>query len=195
MAPAGPGVQVRERFLAGGGVTAFLALSDPADAQLRSLGLAYAAAIGCARAGIYECTFAQETDVDLFGEQAVLCGGLGALLTTAFDTLVAAGYPAEMAYLECVHQVNLTARLIHEGGLEGMRDRISPAALLGDLTRGPRIAQALQPVFEEILQDIRSGAFEREQDEAAFGGPAEMARLREAARHSGLEATRRKLGL
>ncbi|MBI5838222.1 MAG: ketol-acid reductoisomerase [Candidatus Eisenbacteria bacterium] len=195
VAPAGPGSLVRSRFTEGLGVTAFLALSDPADAGLRALGLAYAAAIGCARAGVLECTARQEAEVDLFGEQAVLCGGLTSLVGTAFDTLLDAGYPPEMAYLECVHQVNLTAQLIHDGGVEGMRDRISPTALFGDLTRSPRIAAALRPVFAALLDEIRDGRFSRHRDAVAADGPARMKTLRAAARHRDMAATREKLGL
>jgi ketol-acid reductoisomerase len=193
VAPAGPGALVRRLFTEGGGVNAFLALSAPGDSGLRSLGLAYAAGIGCARAGVYECTPRQETEVDLFGEQAVLCGGLCALLQEAFRALVEAGYPPEMAYLECVHQVNLTAQLVHEAGVEGMRDRISPTALFGDLTRGPRIASAVRPVFERMLAEIRDGRFAAERDAAAAGGAAELEQLRRAARDEPMERVRAQL--
>jgi len=195
VAPAGPGSLVRRRFTEGGGVTAFLALSDPQDADLLGQGLAYAAGIGCARAGVFRCTPLQETEVDLFGEQAVLCGGLTALVGSAYRALVAAGYPPEMAYLECVHQVSLTAQLLHDGGVEGLRDRISPTALFGELTRGPRVARALEPVFGEILAEIRDGRFAAELARLAAGGPQALRSLREAARDPSLEEVRRQLGL
>ena len=195
VAPAGPGALIRRLFTEGRGVHAFLALSAPEDPELRALGLAYAGAIGCARAGVLECTPLQETEVDLFGEQAVLCGGIGALVGEAFAALVAAGYPPEMAYLECVHQVNLTAELVHQAGVEGMRDRISGTALFGDLTRGPRIASAVRPVFAELLEEIRDGRFTAERDAAASGGASALAEMRRAGRDARMEETRQRLGL
>ncbi len=191
VAPAGPGDQVRRLFEQGSGVTAFVAFSRPEDAQLREIGLAYAAALGCHRAGLFETTAREETEVDLFGEQAVLCGGLLALLRGAFEALVQAGYSAEMAYLECVQQASLTAQLVRDHGVEGMRDRISPTALYGDLTRGPRLEAAVRPVLEEILSEVRDGQFAREFLEARERG--ELARLREEGRHAGLEEARKAI--
>jgi ketol-acid reductoisomerase len=184
VAPSGPGVQVRSWFEEGRGVPAFLAVhrdvSGEADARAR----AYAAAIGCARAGLMRVTVAQEAEIDLFGEQAVLCGGMNALCRAAFDVLVGAGYPPEAAYLECVQQVRLTAELLERHGLEGMRRRISPAALWGDLTRGPRIIdEGTRGRMREILEEVRSGAFAREWRERCEADPgwreAELRRARD----------------
>jgi ketol-acid reductoisomerase len=163
VAPSGPGTQVRLRFEEGRGVPAFLAVHRDASGEADARARAYAAAIGCARAGLWRVTVAQEAEIDLFGEQAVLCGGMNALCRAAFDTLVEAGYPPEAAYLECVQQVRLTAELLERYGLDGMRRRISPAALWGDLTRGPRIVDAgTRARLRGILEEVRSGAFARE---------------------------------
>lgn len=163
VAPSGPGSEVRAAYQAGGGVPALLAIWHDRDGEAREHALAVAQALGATRAGVLETTVRDETIVDLFGEQAVVCGGLTALLASAFETLVAAGYPAEMAYLECVHQVRLTSELIHRHGIAGMRERISRTALYGDLTRGPRIAAAgLRGVMTAILSEIESGEFAAE---------------------------------
>lgn len=163
VAPSGPGVQVRSWFEEGRGVPAFLAVHLDASGEADARARAYAAAIGCSRAGLMRVTVAQEAEIDLFGEQAVLCGGMNALCRAAFDVLVEAGYPSEAAYLECVQQLRLTAELLEKHGLDGMRRRISPAALWGDLTRGPRIVDAgTRARMREILDEVRSGAFARE---------------------------------
>jgi ketol-acid reductoisomerase len=163
VAPSGPGVQVRSRFEEGRGVPAFLAVYRDPSGEADGRARAYAAAIGCARAGLMRITVSQEAEIDLFGEQAVLCGGMNALCRAAFDILVDAGYPPEAAYLECVQQVRLTAELLETFGLDGMRRRISPAALYGDLTRGPRIVDAAARArMREILEEVRSGEFARE---------------------------------
>ncbi|MBD3237918.1 MAG: ketol-acid reductoisomerase, partial [Candidatus Eisenbacteria bacterium] len=163
LAPSGPGSEVRAAYTAGGGVAALLAIWHDADGRARAHALALAHGLGASRAGVFETTVREETIVDLFGEQAVVCGGLTALLESAFATLVAAGYPAEMAYLECVHQMRLTADLVHRHGIAGMRERISGTARFGERTRGPRIAAAgLRAVQRQILAEIESGAFARE---------------------------------
>jgi ketol-acid reductoisomerase len=163
VAPSGPGAQVRSWFEEGRGVPAFLAVHRDPSGEADGRARAYAATIGCARAGLMRVTVAQEAEIDLFGEQVVLCGGMNALCRAAFDTLVEAGYPPEAAYLECVQQVRLTAELLEKHGLDGMRRRISPAALWGDLTRGPRIVgEGTRARMREILEEVRSGAFARE---------------------------------
>jgi ketol-acid reductoisomerase len=160
IAPSGPGVQLRSRFLEGSGLPSLLAVHRDGSGRAEERARAYAAAIGSARAGVLVTTPREETEIDLFGEQAVLCGGMNALCQAAFDTLVQAGYPEELAYLECVQQIRLTGELLERYGLEGMRGRISPTALYGDLTRGPRlIDDQTRAKLAEILQEIRSGAF------------------------------------
>jgi ketol-acid reductoisomerase len=163
VAPAGPGVQLRDRYLAGEGIPALLAVHRDASGGAGSIGRAYASAIGCARAGVLPTTVAEEVEVDLFGEQAVLCGGMNALAETAFDALVEAGYAEEMAYLECVHQLRLTAELVERFGVEGMRRRISTTALFGDLSRGRRIiGPEARREMQRILGEVRDGTFARE---------------------------------
>jgi len=163
VAPKGQGVAVRSEFLAGRGVAALIAIHQDATGQARSTALGWAAGIGSHRAAIYETTFADETETDLFGEQAVLCGGLTALISAAFETLVAAGYPTELAYFECCHEVKLIADLIYAGGIADMRSRISGTARFGDLTRGPRIiGSAARRQMSAALEEIRSGAFAAE---------------------------------
>jgi ketol-acid reductoisomerase len=163
VAPAGPGVQLRSRYQGGSGIPALVAVHQDASGQARERTLAYAAAIGCARSGCLLTTMAEEAEVDLFGEQSVLCGGMNALCRAAFDVLVEAGYPEEMAYLECVQQLRLTAELVERYGVEGMRRRISPTALFGDLSRGERLIDAdVRNRMSEILREVRDGTFARE---------------------------------
>ena len=139
VAPKGPGHLVRSEFEKGGGVPCLLAVYQNATGNARNIGLAWARGIGGARSGVIETTFKDECETDLFGEQAVLCGGLSALIKAGFETLIEAGYPPEMAYFECVHEVKLIVDLIYQGGLDYMRYSISNTAEYGDLTRGPRI--------------------------------------------------------
>ena len=163
VAPKSQGRGVRREFLAGRGVLSLIAAQQDADGAARRLALGWAAGIGSGRAGALETTFADETETDLFGEQAVLCGGLTALIKAGFETLVEAGYPAELAYFECCHEVKLLADLIYEHGLTGMRDRISTTARFGDLTRGPRvIGAAARNAMRAMLEEIRSGRFAEE---------------------------------
>ncbi len=163
VAPKGPGHLVRSEYTRGSGVPCLLAVHQDATGDTKEIGLAYAAGIGGGRAGIIETTFREETETDLFGEQVVLCGGLTALITAAFETLVEAGYAPEMAYFECLHEVKLIADLIYEGGIANMRYSISNTAQYGDLTRGPRVINdKVKEEMKRILQEIQSGQFARE---------------------------------
>ncbi len=163
VAPKAQGRAVRLEFEAGRGVLALIAVHQNASGHARELALAWAAGIGAARAGILETTFADETETDLFGEQAVLCGGLSELIRAGFDTLVQAGYAPELAYLECCHELKIIADLIYESGISAMRARISNTARFGDLTRGQRvIGEATRAEMRALLAEIRSGAFARE---------------------------------
>lgn len=163
VAPKGPGHLVRRTYEQGQGVPCLFAVYQDATGQARDRALAYAKGIGGTRAGILETTFREETETDLFGEQAVLCGGLSALIKAGFETLVAAGYQPELAYFECLHEVKLIVDLIVEGGLAKMRDSISNTAEYGDFTRGPRIVtEQTKAEMKKILQEIQSGQFARE---------------------------------
>jgi ketol-acid reductoisomerase len=163
VAPKGPGHLVRRVYTEGGGVPALIAIHQDATGGAHALGLAYAEAIGSARAGVLETTFAEETETDLFGEQAVLCGGVSELIRAGFDTLVEAGYQPEIAYFECLHEVKLIVDLIHEKGITGMRDSISDTAEYGDLTRGPRIVtEDTRDEMRIILDEIQTGEFAKE---------------------------------
>ncbi len=163
VAPKGPGHLVRSEFQKGSGVPMLLAVHQDPSGDTREVALAYAAAIGGCRAGVIETNFRDETETDLFGEQSVLCGGLTALITAAYDTLVEAGYPPELAYFECLHEVKLIVDLIYEGGIANMRYSISTTAKYGDLTRGPRVInQAVREEMKRILGEIRSGQFAKE---------------------------------
>jgi ketol-acid reductoisomerase len=162
VAPMGPGQRLRERYLEGSGLPASFAVHRDATGRARATALGYAKAIGCARVGVFETTFAEETEIDLFAEQAVLCGGVTRLVTAAFDTLVEAGYDPALAYMECLYELDLTANLIRRYGIAGMRKRISRTALFGDLTRGGLVVGAGTRVgMRRILRDVRSGAFAR----------------------------------
>ena len=163
VAPKGPGHLVRSEYLAGGGVPCLVAVGDESDEATFQIGLAYASAIGGGRAGIIRTTIAEETETDLFGEQAVLCGGLSALIKAGFETLVEAGYQPEMAYFECMHEVKLIVDLFYQGGLNYMRYSISNTAEYGDYTRGERIiTENTRAEMKKILEEIRSGDFARE---------------------------------
>src|SRR5271154_5912863 len=163
IAPKGPGHRVRETFEAGQGVPALIAVHQDATGKAHAFALSYAAAIGAARAGVLETTFAEETETDLFGEQAVLCGGTSALVKAAFETLVQAGYQPEMAYFECMHELKLIVDLFYQGGLNYMRYSVSNTAEYGDYTRGPRIVtEQTKAEMKKILAEIRSGQFARD---------------------------------
>ncbi len=163
VAPKGPGKLVRDLYEAGQGVPCLLAIEKDASGQARANGLAYALAIGGARAGVIETSFKEETETDLFGEQAVLCGGVSALMKTGFEILVEAGYSPEMAYFECINEMKLIVDLIYQGGLKHMRRYISDTAKWGDITRGPRVIDdQVRENMWNILREIQSGEFARE---------------------------------
>jgi ketol-acid reductoisomerase len=162
IAPKGPGHRVRETYQAGQGVPALLAVHQDASGSARALALSYAAGIGAARAGVLETTFAEETETDLFGEQAVLCGGVSALVKAGFETLVEAGYQPEVAYFECMHELKLIVDLMYRGGLNYMRYSISDTAEYGDYVAGPRIVDTrARETMRKLLDEIKSGAFAR----------------------------------
>jgi ketol-acid reductoisomerase len=163
IAPKGPGHLVRRTFTEGGGVPALIAVAQDATGNARAVAMSYADAIGGTRAGVIETTFAEETETDLFGEQAVLCGGLTALVRAGFETLTEAGYAPEMAYFECLHEVKLIVDLMYEEGIAGMRYSISDTAEYGDLTRGSRVVNAeTKAEMKKILGEIQSGQFAAE---------------------------------
>jgi len=163
VAPKGPGALVREQFEEGKGVPALIAIYQNATKKAKAIALSYAKAVGGARAGVLETTFAEETETDLFGEQVVLCGGLTKLIQKGFETLVEAGYQPEIAYFECLHEVKLITDLIYAKGIGGMRHVVSNTAEYGDLSRGPRIINDdTKKEMKKILGEIQSGQFARE---------------------------------
>ncbi len=163
VAPKGPGHIVRQQYLEGKGVPALIAIYQDADKKAKQIALAWAKGIGGTRAGVIQTTFKEETETDLFGEQAVLCGGASALVTAGFETLVKAGYQPEMAYFECLHELKLIVDLMIESGISGMRFSISETAKYGDVTRGPRVINASsKKAMGEILKEIQSGKFTRQ---------------------------------
>lgn len=186
VAPKGPGHLVRRTYEQGQGVPALFAVYQNASGQARDRAMAYAKGIGGTRAGVLETTFREETETDLFGEQAVLCGGLSALIKAGFETLVEAGYQPELAYFECLHEVKLIVDLVVEGGLAKMRDSISNTAEYGDYTRGPRIVNSsTKAEMKKILSEIQSGQFAREFVlENQSGKPGFTAMRRQEAEHS-----------
>ena len=162
VAPKAPGHRVREVFREGGGTPALLAVHQDATGQAKAATLAYARALGCTRAGVIETSFAEETETDLFGEQAVLCGGVSALIKAGFETLVEAGYQPEIAYFECLHELKLIVDLMYRGGLGYMRYSVSDTAEHGDYTGGPRIVtDATRETMRQMLREIQSGAYAR----------------------------------
>ncbi len=185
IAPKGPGHLVRRTYTQGEGVPCLFAVYQDSTGQARDRAMAYAKGIGGTRAGILETTFREETETDLFGEQAVLCGGLSALIKAGFETLVNAGYQPELAYFECLHEVKLIVDLIVEGGLAKMRDSISNTAEYGDYTRGPRvITDQTKAEMQKILKEIQSGQFAREFIlENQAGRPGFTAMRRQEAEH------------
>jgi ketol-acid reductoisomerase len=192
VAPKGPGHLVRRVFKEGGGVPALLAVDSDASGHAAATALAYAKAIGSTRAGVLETTFAEETETDLFGEQAVLCGGVTSLIQAGFETLVEAGYQPEVAYFECAHEMKLIVDLIYEGGLSNMRDSISNTAEYGDLTRGPRIVDGeVRGRMRELLDEIRSGRFADEW--TAPGAQRRLEELRDRQAELPIERVGRRL--
>jgi ketol-acid reductoisomerase len=188
IAPKSPGHLVRSEFEAGRGVPALVAVHQDASGAALPNALAYAAGIGVTRAGVIATTFAEETETDLFGEQAVLCGGVTALVQAGFETLTEAGYTPEMAYFECLHELKLIVDLIYRGGLGFMRHSISDTAEYGDLTRGERvISPAVRQEMRRLLADIRSGAFAKEWIAECRAGAPRFAELRRAAKQHPIE--------
>jgi ketol-acid reductoisomerase len=172
---------VRRTYTEGGGVPCLIAVEQDETGKAKDVALSYAEAIGGARAGIIETTFAEETETDLFGEQVVLCGGLTSLVQAGFETLVEAGYQPEMAYFECLHEVKLIVDLMYEEGIAGMRYSISDTAEYGDVTRGPRIVTpATKKQMAKILKEIQSGKFAREWVAESESGRANFNALRDA---------------
>lgn len=163
IAPKGPGALVREQYVSGNGVPCLVAIYQNASGKALKKALAYAKAIGGTRMGVIQTTFKEETETDLFGEQAVLCGGASALVKAGFDTLVKAGYQPEIAYFECLHELKLITDLIYKTGIQGMRNCVSDTAEYGDLTRGPRIVSpAVKKEMQKMLKEIQSGKFAKE---------------------------------
>ena len=163
IAPKAPGHRVREVFTEGGGTPALLAVEQDTSGKAKALALSYAKALGCTRAGVLETTFTEETETDLFGEQAVLCGGVSELIKAGFETLVAAGYQPEVAYFECLHEMKLIVDLIYRGGLSYMRYSVSDTAEEGDYTAGPRIiTKQTREEMRKILAEIRDGSFAKQ---------------------------------
>lgn len=163
VAPKGPGNLVRSEYVKGGGVPCLIAVHQNPSGTAKYTALAYAKGIGGTRGGVIETTFAEETETDLFGEQAVLCGGISALIKAGFDTLVEAGYQPELAYFECMHEVKLIVDLFYEGGLSHMRRAVSNTAEYGDLTRGPRVIdKSVRKEMKKILGEIQDGKFAKE---------------------------------
>ena len=185
VAPKGPGHLVRREYEAGNGVPCLLAIHADPSGNTRDVGLAYACGIGGGRVGVLETTFREETETDLFGEQAVLCGGLTELIRAGFETLVEAGYAPEMAYFECLHEVKLIVDLVYEQGIAGMRSSISNTAEYGDLTRGRRVIGAeARSAMKKLLGEIQSGAFADEwMAECAAGKPKMSAEAKKQSEH------------
>jgi ketol-acid reductoisomerase len=194
VAPKGLGPMMRREFEGGRGVPALVAVEQDFTGRARATAMAWAKAIGCARAGVIETTFREETETDLFGEQAVLCGGTTALIRNAFEVLVRAGYAPELAYFECLHELKFIVDLIHEAGLAGMRDLISDTAKWGDLVVGPKIVDKhVQENMAKALGNIRSGKFAREFiQEMERGGTHYHALLRKG-RHHPIETVGRRI--
>ena len=185
VAPKAPGHTVRDQYVGGAGVPGLVAVHQNPTGNAKDLALAYAKAIGCSRAGVIETTFKDETETDLFGEQSVLCGGLTALILAGYETLVEAGYPPEMAYFECCHEVKLIVDLIYEGGIANMRYSVSDTAKYGDITRGPRlINDSVKQEMKKIIGEIQSGQFASEWIlENQAGRPSYNALLRQGEEH------------
>jgi ketol-acid reductoisomerase len=188
VAPKGPGHIVRRIFTEGYGTPALVAVAQDASGRALDLALAYAAGIGATRAGVIETTFIEETESDLFGEQAVLCGGVTELVRLGFETLVEAGYQPEIAYYECLHELKLIVDLIYEGGFSGMRFSVSDTAEYGDLSRGPRVIDDhVRDNMRKLLSDIREGSFAQDWIEQMKTGEPKLNELRAAATEERIE--------
>ena len=194
VAPKGPGHLVRHEYKRGAGVPCLLAIGQDPSGDTKEIGLAYAAAIGGGRAGVIETTFREETETDLFGEQAVLCGGLTSLIRAGFETLTEAGYSPEMAYFECLHEMKLIVDLLYEGGISEMRYSISNTAQYGDMTRGPVVVNdETKQRMQSLLTDIQSGTFARDWMNEARTGRLRFKQLDEEAREHPIERVGAKL--
>ena len=188
VAPKSPGHLVRSEFEGGRGVPGLVAVHQDASGQALANALAYASGIGCTRAGVIQTTFREETETDLFGEQAVLCGGVTALVKAGFETLTAAGYRPEMAYFECLHELKLIVDLMYRGGMQFMRYSISDTAEYGDYTRGPRvITEETRAEMRRILEEIQNGSFAREWLAENRDGRPNFERMRQADRDHQIE--------
>ena len=189
-APKGPGHTVRSEYLKGAGVPCLIAVSQNASGHAKDLALAWSSGVGGGRSGIIETTFKDECETDLFGEQAVLCGGVTALMKAGFETLVEAGYPAEMAYFECLHEMKLIVDLIYEGGMANMRYSISNTAEYGDYLSGPRvITEQTKAEMKKVLERIQSGEFTREFINDSKQGASQLKAWRKAGAEHQLEET------
>jgi ketol-acid reductoisomerase len=194
IAPKGPGDLVRRQYEAGRGVPCLVAVAQDATGKAHARALAYADGIGGTRGGVLDTTFAEETETDLFGEQAVLCGGLSELIVRGFGTLVEAGYQPEVAYFECMHEVKLIVDLLHEGGLKKMHEFVSETAKYGDLTQGPRVVDDhTGERMKEVLKDIQDGTFAKNWVSEYDAGLPEYNRLLEEDLHSQIETVGKEL--
>jgi ketol-acid reductoisomerase len=194
VAPKGPGHLVRSEFTKGAGVPSLLAVHNDVSGNTKAVALSYASAIGAGRAGVIETTFREETETDLFGEQAVLCGGLSALILAGYETLTEAGYSPEMAYFECLHEMKLIVDLMYEGGISNMRYSVSNTAEYGDLTRGSRIINdAAKAEMKKILNEIQSGQFADEWMSECEAGKENFKRLESLAKNHPMEAVGARL--
>jgi len=194
VAPKGPGHLVRHEYKRGAGVPCLLAVNQDPSGDTKAIGLAYASAIGGGRAGIIETTFREETETDLFGEQAVLCGGLTSLIKAGFETLTGAGYSPEMAYFECLHEMKLIVDLLYEGGISEMRYSISNTAQYGDMTRGPLVVnEETKRRMQSLLSDIQSGTFARDWMAEARNGRPRFQQLDAEAREHPIESVGARL--
>jgi ketol-acid reductoisomerase len=194
VAPKGPGHLVRRQYLEGNGVPGLVAVHQDASGDARDLVLGYAKGIGCTRAGVIETSFKDETETDLFGEQAVLCGGVTELVRAGYETLVEAGYDPRLAYFECLHELKLIVDLMYEKGITGMRYSISNTAEYGDMTRGQRvIGEPTRKAMKQILADIQSGEFAREWIAENQAGQENFQRLREQGQNHQIEREGREL--
>jgi ketol-acid reductoisomerase len=188
VAPKGLGPMVRREFVAGRGAPGLIAIEQDTTGHAKKTALAWAKGIGCTRAGVIETTFQEETETDLFGEQAVLCGGVSALVRLGFETLVRAGYPPELAYFECLHELKFIVDLMHEQGIAGMRARISSTAKWGDLTVGPKIIdRSVREKMDFVLKNIRSGKFAKEWIRETASGQKRYRKLLAAAAQHPIE--------
>jgi ketol-acid reductoisomerase len=187
VAPKGPGHLLRSVYEQGGGVPALFAVEQDGSGTARARTLAYARGIGSTRAGVLETTFKEETETDLFGEQALLCGGVSALIKAAFETLVEAGYQPELAYFETMHELKLIVDLMYRGGLNFMRFSVSDTAEFGDYVSGPRVTEGVKAAMKDVLADIQSGSFATRWIAVQEGGGEEFRRLREQDRDHQIE--------